>query len=213
MSSASSQVASRERLYALLPTIYRMRDFAQGEPLRALLALLQEELVRVEDDITRLYNSWFVETCDEWTVPYLGELIGRAAASCSKPARFTANTLAYRRRKGTVQTLTALARDITGWPAHTVEYSALVATAQHVNSPRPAGLCTADLRLSDALDNIGTPFETLARTVDVRARGRYHPQQLGLSRLAYQLSCGNSASSPSRLPAQAASTSARSVSH
>lgn len=180
MSSASSQVASRERLYALLPTIYRMRDFAQGEPLRALLALLQEELVRVEDDITRLYNSWFVETCDEWTVPYLGELLGARLRHAVNPRAFTANTLAYRRRKGTVQTLTALARDITGWPAHTVEYSALVATAQHVNSPRPAGLVTADLRLSDALDNIGTPFETLARTIDVRARGRYHPQQLGL---------------------------------
>ena len=32
----------RERLYHLLPTLYRRRDLAQGEPLRALLAVLEQ---------------------------------------------------------------------------------------------------------------------------------------------------------------------------
>ncbi|WP_267876476.1 MULTISPECIES: hypothetical protein [Moorena] len=35
---------STERLYNLLPAIYRQRDFAQGEPLRALLAVMEKEL-------------------------------------------------------------------------------------------------------------------------------------------------------------------------
>ncbi|EGJ29290.1 MULTISPECIES: hypothetical protein [Moorena] len=33
---------STEGLYNLLPAIYRQRDFAQGEPLRALLAVMEK---------------------------------------------------------------------------------------------------------------------------------------------------------------------------
>ena len=40
-----------ERLYALLPLIHRQRDAEQGEPLRALLAIIEEQLQRVEGDI------------------------------------------------------------------------------------------------------------------------------------------------------------------
>ena len=180
MSPVRTERTPSERLYALLPTIYRMRDFDQGEPLRALLALLEEELSLVEADIARLYDSWFVETCDEWAVPYLGDQIGARLKHSVSPRAFTANTLAYRRRKGTLATLTALARDVTGWPAQIVEYQSLVVTSQHLNSPRPTAQYTADLRRCDELDNIGTPFERIARTVDIRSRGRYHPGQLGL---------------------------------
>jgi hypothetical protein len=36
------------RLYGLLPAIYRLRDIDQGEPLRALLAALAEEFAALE---------------------------------------------------------------------------------------------------------------------------------------------------------------------
>lgn len=36
---------------------------------------------------------------------------------------WVANTLAYRRRKGTALVLEQLARDVTGWPATAVEFS------------------------------------------------------------------------------------------
>ena len=65
-----------ERLYQLLPSIHRLRDAAQGEPLRALLAVIESELEAVEADTARLYDNWFIETCDEWTVPYIGDLLG-----------------------------------------------------------------------------------------------------------------------------------------
>ena len=65
-----------DRLYALLPTIYRQRDVGFGHPLRELLRVLAREVDLVEADIERLYDNWFIETCDDWVVPYIADLIG-----------------------------------------------------------------------------------------------------------------------------------------
>jgi len=67
---------AKDRLYELLPVIYRMRDHEQGEPLRALLQVVSEQVEVVEDDIERLYENWFIETCEDWVVPYIGDLLG-----------------------------------------------------------------------------------------------------------------------------------------
>src|SRR5919206_3571202 len=64
------------RLYELLPVFYRMRDVERGEPLRALLQVIAEQVNVVEDDIARLYDNWFIETCQDWVVPYIADLIG-----------------------------------------------------------------------------------------------------------------------------------------
>ena len=66
----------KDRLYELLPVIYRMRDHEQGEPLRALLEVISEQVEVVEGDIGRLYDNWFIETCEDWLVPYIGDLVG-----------------------------------------------------------------------------------------------------------------------------------------
>ncbi len=65
-----------DRLYQLLPTIYRQRDAEQGWPLQALLRVITEQVNVVEDDIAQLYENWFIETCQDWVVPYIGDLIG-----------------------------------------------------------------------------------------------------------------------------------------
>jgi hypothetical protein len=67
---------TRERLYNLLPAIYRIRDAHRGEPLRAFLAIIEAELQRLERDMDGLYDNWFIETCDEWVVPYICYVIG-----------------------------------------------------------------------------------------------------------------------------------------
>ena len=54
-----------ERLYNLLPAIYRQRDLLQGEPLRALCAVMEQEFNVLEEDIAQLYDNLFVETSDE----------------------------------------------------------------------------------------------------------------------------------------------------
>jgi hypothetical protein len=178
-----------DRLYSLLPALYRLRDSAQGELLHALLALIQQEYDAVEQDIARLYENWFIETCAEWVVPYIGDLLGvrpvYAAGSDTFSARaYVANTLDFRRRKGTATMLEQLAFDVTGWPARVVEFFQLLATTQYLNHLRLRGLATADLRNADALELLGGPFEQTAHTADVRhisdGRGKYNIPSIGI---------------------------------
>jgi len=44
----------KDRLYKLLPYIYQLRDYEQGEPLRALLQVISGQVEIVEEDITQL---------------------------------------------------------------------------------------------------------------------------------------------------------------
>src|SRR5215813_9555432 len=115
------------RLYSLLPAIYRLRDLEQGEPLRALLEALAEEFAALEENVEQLYDDQFIETCADWVTPYIGDLIGYrllhgVAPKVASPRAEVANTIAYRRRKGTALMLEQLASDVTDWPAHVVEF-------------------------------------------------------------------------------------------
>jgi hypothetical protein len=178
-----------DRLYNLLPYVYRQRDADQGEPLRALLAVMESQLSAIQADIDGLYDNWFIETCAEWVVPYIGDLLGVHGLYPLSPGVFTqrpyvANTLGYRRRKGTVAVIEQLAHDIAGWPARAVEFFSLLSTTQNVNHVRPASLRTPDLRDTNALELLGGPFEQAAYTVDVRhiddAQGKYNIPNVGL---------------------------------
>jgi hypothetical protein len=176
-------------IFELLPAVHRIRDRAQGDPLRALLSVIQSEVSALEDDIGQLYDDAFIETCQEWVVPYIGDLLGvRPLLPIDDPAftqrGYVANTLGYRRRKGTVSVLEQLARDLTGWPAVAVEFFEHLVTTQHVNHPRPAATATADLRDGYALQYLDSPFESVTHTADVRhidiGRGRYNIPNVGL---------------------------------
>lgn len=193
-----------DRLYELLPTIYRLRDAEQGEPLRALLRVIGEQAERIEQDIGRLYENGFIETCDDWALPYLGDLIayqpvasagqpgdnataqGRQLNKILMPRREIANTLGYRRRKGSLALLESLAGDVAGWPSLAVEFYPLLAWTQHVNHLRPHQGRGVDLRNSRALQRLGGAFDEAARSVDVRrlnssrSPGRYNPAAVGL---------------------------------
>jgi hypothetical protein len=48
---------SLDRLYDLLPVVYRQRDELQGWPLRALLQVIAEQVNVVEDDIDQLDSN------------------------------------------------------------------------------------------------------------------------------------------------------------
>lgn len=178
-----------DRLYQLLPTVYRLRDRAQGDPLRALLSVLESELQILEDDIDSLYNNWFIETCDEWVVPYIGDLLGVRGLIPLEGSTFSqramvANTLAYRRRKGTASVLEQLARDVTGWPAKAVEFFQRLSTHQYLNHVRSNNLVTLDLRQNNFLELVNGPFESALHTIDVRhidnRRGQYNIPNIGL---------------------------------
>ncbi|MFB7495706.1 hypothetical protein ACFC09_13550 [Streptomyces sp. NPDC056161] len=73
-----ASVAPREPdgLAELLPRWHRLRDAEEGEPLRALLAVIAEQLDRVRDGVAQGYEDLFVETAAPWVLPYLGDLVG-----------------------------------------------------------------------------------------------------------------------------------------
>lgn len=176
-----------DTLYALLPQVYRSRDHSGA--LKALVRVLAEQAEVLEEDLARLYDNHFIETCEEWVVPYIGALVGTRGLSAI-PARAArhrnevANTLALRRRKGTAAALEQLAEDITDLDAVVVEYFRHLATTQYLKHLRPANQAFASLRHHAALEAIGTPFDTLARTADVRpiarGRGRHNIPNVGI---------------------------------
>ena len=178
-----------DRLYKLLPAIYRIRDADQGEPLRALLGVVEEEFLAIEQDIAGLYEDLFIETCDEWVIPYIGDLLNvhgvyPISARAGSLRSYVANTIAYRRRKGTAAVLEQVARDITGWPAHAVEYFQLLGTTQHLNHLRMDNVRTPDLRDTNNLQLLDGPFETAAHTAEIRspktAKGKYNIPNIGI---------------------------------
>ncbi|MGW7284681.1 hypothetical protein ACWGH4_04160 [Streptomyces sp. NPDC054847] len=144
-------------LAELLPQWHRLRDAERGEPLRALLAVIAEQVDLVRDGVEQGYEDLFVETAAPWVLPYLGDLVGyaplpgyervptgglggaggeeesrRRLAEALAPRRDVAATVAHRRRKGTLHLLEEMAQGIAGWPARAVEFSRLVSHHQPV---------------------------------------------------------------------------------
>ncbi|MFJ4276569.1 hypothetical protein [Streptomyces massasporeus] len=185
----------------LLPRRHRLRDAEEGEPLRALLAVIAEQIDRVRDGVQQGYEDLFVETAAPWVLPYLGDLVGyrtlpgyervlttglhdggRAAlAEAVAPRRDVAATVANRRRKGTLHLLEELSEQVAAWPARAVELSRHVAHTQPVKlygsgTHRGERGRLTDLRDGAELALGGGPFANAARTVDVRRADSRHRQ-------------------------------------
>lgn len=178
-----------DRLYDLLPAVYRLRDASQGKPLRALLSAFAEQLAALEENVEQLYDDQFIETCAKWVTPYLGELIGYrplhgVAPDVASPRAEVANTIAFRRRKGTALMLEELAQSVTGWPARAVEFFEQLATTQYMKHLRPHALATADVRDEARMLLQGGPFNAVARTAEMRrpetGAGRYNIPNVGI---------------------------------
>ena len=183
-------------LFQLLPAVYRIRDgevadslgLARG-PLESLLLVLEEQVAILADNLDQLYDDQFIETCAKWVVPYIGDLIGYQsvhgiASAVASPRAEVAHTIAFRRRKGTVLAMEQLARDVTGWGAHAVEFFLRLADTQYMNHIRPHSFYAPDLRHWKAGEYQNTGFDETAHTVDVRRiaiqRGRYNIPNIGI---------------------------------
>jgi hypothetical protein len=193
-----------DRLYELLPAVHRTRDVEQGEPLHALLRVIAGQVNVVEDDIAGLYENWFIETCEDWVVPYIGQLVGyqpavdpglstdnltpsgRARARAIFPRMDVANTVRNRRRKGTLAILEEIAQDSASWPARAIEFFRSLAWSQNVSYTHLHRGQMVDVRNGDALDLLNTPFDSIAHTGNVRRiastrrRGRHNIPSVGV---------------------------------
>jgi hypothetical protein len=183
-------------LYSLLPAYVRERDATEGRPLEALLRLIEEQARLIEADIEQLHDDAFVETAEPWAIPYIGDLVGTTplfddsrvlegdtalelfpdlrGPSLRPPLVIrnradVAKTIYYRRRKSTLPMLEELARDVTGWAAHAVEFFELLGWTQWVrNHLRPHAVRTPDIRSVERMDRLNRPFDEICHTVDVR---------------------------------------------
>ena len=182
-----------EELYRLLPEVYRVRDAEQGGVLRELVELLTGQVNVLAESLEQAYDDQFIETCAAWVAPYIGDLVGYRTLNgvvpqVASPRAEVANTIRYRRRKGTVTVLEELARDVTGWPAHAVEYFRRLVTSQYMNHVRPQAAATADLRSALDLELAGGfqagAFDRFAHTGEMRSvvsrSGRYGIQNVGI---------------------------------
>lgn len=180
-----------DALYHLLPAIHRVRDAEQSPPgaLKALLSALADEFAVMEENLDQLYDDLFIETCADWVIPYIGDLIGYEPLHGLGKARGlaraeVAHTIALRRRKGTASVLEQLARDVTGWSARGVEFFQMLGTTQYMNHLRPHNHYAPDLRKWAPLTRIGGAFDSIAHTVDVRnadnGRGRFNIPNVGI---------------------------------
>lgn len=178
-----------DKLYNLLPAVHRIRDVEKGEPLRQLLGLITQQVGILEEDLEQLYDNQFIETCAPWVLPYIGDLIGYRSLHPIGPDQLTpraevANTIGYRRRKGTASVLEQLARDVTAWNARAVEFFQLLGWTQFMNHIRLTNYYAPDLRQWEPLQRLGTAFETSTHTVNVRhverGEGKYNIPNIGI---------------------------------
>lgn len=194
-----------DKLWSMLPSVYRMEDAVSlggRGPLRELCERIGVQAAILRRSIDRLWEDQSIETCDEWVVAYIGELLGTQIIPGLPPRGQrldVAKSIHYRRRKGTVGVLEELAHDITGWDARVVEMFRRVARTHHSLDPAFGPLAveqgligrrtgTPMGGLANLRDRYGasranyTSFDELFHTADVR-RGKGRVGWHNLSRL------------------------------
>jgi hypothetical protein len=194
---SAAETAELQSLRALLPPLTAVKQDrldsllakASRGPLESLLMVVEEQLAILSDNLDQMYDDQFIETCAPWVISYIGDLIGYQAVNgiapaVASPRAEVAHTISFRRRKGTVLMMEQLARDVTGWGAHAVEFFLRLADTQYMNHLRSRNLYAPDLREWEPAAYMNSGFDETAHTVDVRriaiGRGRYNIQNIGI---------------------------------
>lgn len=191
------------KLWNLLPAIYRTVDLPDGTngqwgPLHEIIDRIGGEFGNLRRGIDRLWDNQWIETCDDWVIPYIGDLLATRLVSCldARAQRLdVAKTIYYRRRSGTLGLLEELAADIAGRDARAVEFFRRLGRTRHQFDPAIGRVPTyhpgdvpgsavieglggatsgipaggyADLRNNYAASNSVGAFDEYAHTADLR---------------------------------------------
>jgi hypothetical protein len=155
------EVYYADKLWGLLPTVYRAEDtdqFGANGPLREMVNRIGAQAAILRRSIDRMWEDQSIETCDDWLIPYIGALLGVKLVSGldARGQRLdVAKTIYYRRRKGTLAILEEIAANITGWDAKVVEFFRRLGRTRHSLDPpigqASAGPEIASLQLAEGL--------------------------------------------------------------
>lgn len=160
-----------QRLYARIPENYRVYDQEQGQPLLALVQVIAEQVANLRQNLDDLWDQFFIETCRDWVVPYIGALVGAnlLANPVGRSNRLEVrDTVLWRRSKGTVAMLDALANEISGWSADIAEFFRSLGWSQNMNHLRLDRPLTADLRDPYRLSLLGRANDPFAHAADLK---------------------------------------------
>lgn len=162
----------KEHLFELLPRLYHTYDRNSGA-LKDFLAAVGATLDDMEHNIAGLYDDSFIETCREWVVPYIGQLIGARLIENdgNRNRQEVMQTIGWRRSKGTLATLEDVAREITGWGVHAAEFFEQIGWSQNLNHIKADHLQTPDLRDNKTLFALGGARNSLLHSADIRRPG------------------------------------------
>jgi hypothetical protein len=139
-----------DKLWALLPAVYRTLDtdqFAANGPLREMVNRIGATAAALRRSADRLWEDQSIETCDDWVIPYIGDLLDTrlVLGLDARGQRLdVANTIDYRLRKGTLGVLEQIASDITGWDAKAVEFFRRLGRTRHGLDPPIGARSAAD---------------------------------------------------------------------
>ena len=143
--------ASRQSLYQRLPEIYHIKDEEQvpAGQLEAWLDILDQTQAALHDNIESLYHDLFIDSCHDWVIPYIADLLGTShlAGDPWTLRADVARTIKHRRRKGTLGSIESLTYALSRWAVHTVELRDRVVWSQHLNHQRPDRFGEAPLPL------------------------------------------------------------------
>jgi hypothetical protein len=130
-----------DKLWNLLPATYRALDtdqFGSNGPLRELVNRIGATAATLRRSIDRLWEDQSIESCDDWVIPYIAQLLDTRLVyglDARGQRLDVANTIDYRRRKGTLGVLEQIASDITGWDAKIVEFFRRLGRTRHLLDP------------------------------------------------------------------------------
>ena len=155
-----------DKLWNLIPAIYRAEDmdnFNVPGPLRELVQRIGVQAAILRRSIDRLWEDQSIETCDDWVIPYIADLLATNLVN-SLDARGqridVAKTIYYRRRKGTLAILEEIAANITGWDVRVVEFFRRLARTRHNLDPTIAIPAASSSKTAQAFD-IGNGSNTI----------------------------------------------------
>jgi hypothetical protein len=160
-----------QSLYARVPNHYRVYDAERGLPLLALLRVVGAQAANLRQDLDRLWDNFFIETCEDWAVPYLAALVGTNLLQqpVGQSNRLDVwNTVLWRRSKGTPLMLQALAQSSSGWLVDLAEFFQSLGWSQNLNHVRIDRPLTPDLRDPFQIRLLGHAGDPFAHAADFK---------------------------------------------
>ncbi|HKR65690.1 MAG TPA: hypothetical protein VJZ00_18305 [Thermoanaerobaculia bacterium] len=180
------------RLYDRIPSQYRVYDDAQRlpsdlpdehrGPLFALITVIAEQVANVRANLDQLWDDYFIETCADWVVPYLGALVGTnlVQVPIGRSNRLEVrDTVRWRRSRGTMRMLQEVVAATTGWPCEATEFFQHLIWSQNMNHRRLRDTLTPDLRDIHPLGLLGRASDPFSHSADFRPASDLEQPRIG----------------------------------